>query len=282
MLQAQDIGQIEFPLTLVNTLSDIQSNVTSHFTTRFDNPLKLPGEWEMGLTSVSFTNSINNIPYIEDGGIEISVELTENGTQITGGVITSLEVGNYRSIEILISSILGAGKNIRLDNNKTVNLHTLINMEYNGITNKIRLFTTNSAVNSLSKLQITFSKQICSMIGLDNPIVTINNTPFSCVFPRSVDINAGVYLMYIMCDHMEYSYVGNTTAPILRIIPIAAEIRHTGYVTLSFEDIQWRKLTQNFISDITIKAHEDLHGNRIKFSHGVGPLVLNLKLRKIR
>lgn len=283
MFQAYDTGKLELPLTLTNALTHVEGNVISHFKTRYKPPLRFHGQWEIGLTSICFSNNINNIPYEDSGLVKLKIVVVERSSSSTLQKINSkhLELGNYRTIDALVRDILMLWKHMRVARGKPrLDLADIIKFEHNPATNKLTMKGLNHVRYKLSELSLEFSPQLCAILGLDSnqPIASFEGQNFT--FPRTVDVNAGVYYMYVLCDQVEHSYVGDRSAPLLRVVPLAGQ-KQEGFRHIQFNDIQWRRLTHEELPEIEIKLHEDLSGNRIKFMHGGEPVVINVKLRKV-
>lgn len=292
MMQGQDIGQVAFPLTLVSSLTPNRNNVISDFTTTFTRPFRFKGEWEVGVTSMSYSNEINNIPTNDAGIVGIEGKLIKRSDNMiqSFNLIRQIPVGNYKSPFALTGAITDQFKNIITVGGPQVSLQDLVEFRYEGFINCLSVHVKENSHWKTDTLQFHFSKQLCSILGLNpetpstDALTETARPPLKkYTFPRSLDMSGGVYLMYIKCDHIEDSHVaGGQTAPVLRVVPLTSStFRAKGYTERVFEDIQWRRVTSPEIPSLTIKAHEDLGENRIKFMHGTGPLLINLQFRKI-
>jgi hypothetical protein len=292
-MQGQDKGKIEFPLTLVSSLTSSKHNVISDFTTLFTKPYRLHGEWEVGITSIAYSNEINNITCEEDSTVRIEGHLinrSNSSREQNFSLTRQIDIGNYKTPYTLTAAITKQFKNLITVGGHQVSMSDLVEIKYEGSGNNLTLYITENNHWKIAMLQFHLSKQMCSILGLDP------NTPHTDVlsetampqvtqytFPRTVDMSGGVYMMYIKCDHIEDSHVaGGQTAPILRVVPLTSStFRAKGYTERVFQDVQWRAVSSIEIPSITIKAHEDLGEHRIKFQHGTGPFLINLKFRKI-
>jgi len=286
MIQGQDIGQEVLDFTLVSSLTSVPGSTTSNFTTRYPVAPILNGLWKVGLTSMSFTKNINNIPETTDGLINLNVILTRNRVQYSSQISHNISVGIYATPDILIKEIYKIFKSVELlatgKESIIIPLETLMTLEFHPPTSMLSVEVSYEQVDAI---EFDCSTMLRNMLGLTGPLnLTRQNRTFS--FPRNVDIKAGVYIMYIMCDSIEQSFTGEITSQLLRSVGIPPRSEFddsSGYTSLTFDDVQWRsvKFGTDKLSRINIKILEDPLGGQIKFPHGGPPVMLNLKFVKV-
>jgi len=320
------LGVEEYDFDLTSTAAGI-GQFTSDFTTHFPHPIELPGNWVVAMTSICFSKNINNIPYDSDGEIRICLKyinrgiLDEFNESIASGraprpgepqvkedlieeteLVRNIPVGDLKTTDILIASIFRALENLLVsqDESETMiwkSLSDFVDIEYLESTNKITFTEKNEAVFRILTLDIHFSPQLNTIIGLrpheyvhlqrrrragTGPLGPITGPLASQTMTRNVDMNAGVYIMLVMSDSIGYSYIGDQMRQLLRVVTIADVKKTGGFSDIEFINLHWRPITLSQLSSFNIKLHEDIHGNRIKFAHGGEPVGVHLKLRRIR
>ena len=90
-----------------------------------------------------------------------------------------------------------------------------------------------------------------------------------------VDIHQGFYSLYVYCNLIEPWLVGDTRAPLLRIVPVEG---HGGQmITKTYQHIQYLPLSQKHFRTIDIDIKKDT-GEKVPFE--LGKLVVTLHFRK--
>src|SRR5678815_1103331 len=88
---------------------------------------------------------------------------------------------------------------------------------YNPITKRL-----NGDMPAMSRIQ--FSQTLCSMLGVggrQNPIEIEDESNFEWKAANACDINRGFSSMYVYCSVLEHVPVGDTKAPLLRIVRVS-------------------------------------------------------------
>ena len=89
----------------------------------------------------------------------------------------------------------------------------MITLSYKKSGNRVNLHVENP-----KRVQIRFSKSLGEILGLNpdlsNKLIGSDNQ----VFTYAVDLNMTHHQMFVYSDVADYTYVGNITAPLLRIV----------------------------------------------------------------
>lgn len=294
-MQGQDVGENVQDLTLVSTLARGDHNQISDFSTRLDHPLRLEGDWKVGVTSVSFSKNINNLPYLEDGFVKISMVYYEpyqtgGSDRYEGDADTFMRPGNYLSPQGLVQAIYENTRAISLTNIvsgkvKIMALEDFVSITFNQPTGKMHFDLIPDT--GMDTVRLVFSNRLKVIIGLGRNALTMSRLgERHTIAPRGVDINAGVYMMFIKTNIIEHGFVGERGAEVLKTVPLTGLTRTEGYTNIQFPNIEWRSVKPDiqFLREITIKVDEDLteQNNPIKFSENTAPVLLELKFRKVR
>ena len=89
--------------------------------------------------------------------------------------------------------------------------------------------------------------------------------------------SGNLFFVFIYCDLVEYSYVGDTMAPCLRTLPV---IPGDDKITvLRFENPHYLPLAHSRFSQVSIEIAND-HGEEILFTRGLSLMKLYFRPRK--
>jgi hypothetical protein len=112
---------------------------------------------------------------------------------------------------------------------------------------------------------------------VDNPTKNLENWQNTWTADRPVNSVLGVQSMYVYCDIADYSIVGDTSAQILRNVPIKGK-KHE-IVTERFDIPHYVPVLNNHFESIHLNISNDL-GNNVKFA--VGKSVVKLHFRPLK
>lgn len=109
-----------------------------------------------------------------------------------------------------------------------------------------------------------------------------NKNPAKQVFritaPNRVDMDESKYNMFVYCNLVENSIVGDTQVPLLRSIPVTEKDR-APYISQYFEDKRYLPLSSNFFQAIEIQITDE-YGELIDFQYG--KVIVTVHLRQIK
>lgn len=287
-----------------SSLSYYPNNVISEFTTKLSQEVNLPGQWKVALCNISYHKTWGNITTLDDGSCGLKVFWKTDGPK---GVLlpllkisAALEPGMYSSPESLINAIYTKFERLkRFDSNSSVQgtwfqLKDILDITHNARSNKLT-FAMKSNPYSCAALTLNFSQTLLDILGhreyLDTPTGNIrdnslklalqheNGVPRTKTLSTIMNLNAGIHNIFCYSDLVKNVRVGDTQAPLLRIIPV-----HTGsdgeYVSETFEDRQYLPVALHTFNTIRVLLGDRL-GRRIKFSHGSAPVILLLHFKRI-
>ena len=98
------------------------------------------------------------------------------------------------------------------------------------------------------------------------------------------DLCAGNYLIFIYTNIIEYQYVGDAKAPLLRVIDSKQRLKNGSICELEathrivFSNLDYKKLLSNTIQSISIELRTET-GQLVSFSW-TGKVILTLKFKK--
>ena len=113
---------------------------------------------------------------------------------------------------------------------------------------------------------------------------TLTSQNFISDYP--VDISAGTQMMFIYLDKIHYQIVGDTKAPLLRVIDTNRRVKN-GYVSSIepnhrkvFSNLDYKKLLVNNIQSIAVNLRTDT-GRLVPFAGGGGKSCFDFKNSKV-
>ena len=258
-------------------------NTVTHYTTRLSNAISLSGDWEVGLVEIQYQHTWSNLDEYEG---RISYARTINlamGKRSTIQKIISLPQTYYETPAELVQVI----NECLSDEDKAMStyvenigrqesdLSPKISFRYNGITKRI---TTNVGKGT----RVHFSSLLCSMMGIDphlqNPIVNDDDIPFEWKTYYTCDMNRGFTALYVYCNVLEHVPVGDTKAPLLRIVHAAGKSEEI--VNAIYEKPLYVPVQRKNFDSIEIDIKTDT-GQPIPFAHGKVIVTLHFRLCKI-
>ena len=260
----------EFTIDLLSNASmDVfNENTMASFRNQLSQPMHLQGEWQVALTSLSFTSNINNV---NSGEIVVHKNSMTNPNESSNrsGQLRKIRTGVYISWEDLVSEI-------------------------------VRYMITQKLVLTFGENEgLSFQDdEIPSILGFKgtpdpahNGFVHIgyktnfrNGTPNTLnrhfgIFP--VDITCGSQLIFVYLDIIEYQHLGDSSAPILKIIESERRLRNGSLNTVApihhktYTNLEYKRLLSNNIQSIKVELRSET-GKLIPFT-GIGKVVISLK-----
>jgi len=175
-------------------------NTVARYTTKLANTIELEGDWEVGLAEISVPSAVENVVCgqcyydIYVGNMHIR--------KIT------LSPGHYKRMRTLIDSIHAEQRDqIPLQSHEPL----LMEFSYNSGRISIK-FAENPHMPDIA---IQLSRDLARMLGLEEDVKYSRHI----VAKQAPSLIAGdAHSMYVYCDILEHVAVGDTKAPLLRIV----------------------------------------------------------------
>jgi len=166
-------------------------NTVARYTTKLANKIELEGDWEVGLTEISIPSAVDNVM---QGRCYYDIYF---GDTTTRRVI--LPPANHKSMYTLITALYEEQYKVT------------------GIDNLVVSFAyenDNVSLHIAHDVQVQFSGDLALILGLDKDVKYSGDTE-----TFSTSLNApNVHSVYVYCDILEHVAVGDTRAPLLRIV----------------------------------------------------------------
>jgi len=260
-------------ITLVNNVKTF-NNTMSDFKTRLGKTVVLTGQWYVGISEITYTKSWYNV--LNDYTITLFDEMGNiyGDTNIINGNPHILKAGYYETPKKLIDEL----NNLFSSFEKIKAPPKLI---YNDINNFLTLNV--GYVEDGIKCFPDLGEELENLLGLRNRkkntnYYEITNSMANIVFNgienkdkiqayHPVEISAGLHSMYMYSDVVYPSLVGDTFAPLLRVIEIPRKHKFGETIHITYQSPQYRPVRLNEFETIEISIKDD-SGIEIPFKFG--------------
>lgn len=273
----------QFYLTLPSNSSEkyYPDNTLTHFITKLHNDVSLSGDWEVALVDIMYPRNWYNI---NEQYLRISCN---NCTKIlpqpnpdekiepSYEVHVGIPSGYYHSIPDLVDAIKESiSKTFRRPITawssdgveRYVDQTLWPKIRYNPHTKKV-------IVSMQPQMTMKFTEQLARVLAIEPH----QYSPHEMVVKSSItcDIEGGLHALYVYCDVLECVPVGDTMAPLLRIVEITGQ---KGEMThIQYDQPRYVPLQKKHFDSIEIDIRDDL-GENISFDSG--KLIVTLHFRK--
>jgi len=274
------------------------SNVISKFTTKLSREVNLPGKWQVALCNISYHKTWGNISTRDEGKCYLKLYRRTLGMKAVlepkVKLQASLEPGSYSTPEALTEALLASFQNIkRWDSNASLD-ESLFNLEdILGIScsNNSLSFRIKKNHYRCDALTLQLSPTILNLMGhreygenservthIKLAIIPEHGIEATKTVAGTVNLKPGIHNLFCYSSLVRNVTVGDTQAPLLRIIPVRGEDGE--YVYETFEDRQYLPVASNHFNT-TNTLIGDRFGNKIKFDHGSAPVILVVHMKRV-
>jgi hypothetical protein len=259
--------------------------------------MELTGDWEVGLAEIMFPRSWYTIPkdglYIEvdysrcsDKPISLENYLAKirgrgdfyncDKGSVQGSFIVPMYLngGFYHTMEELVHELNNSGHRTFSASSEfaeeSINPPTF----YYRASAKRIFFTVPAGMS------VKFPPSLESILGLStqqNPLNNITKESMTVKADMACDLQAGIHALYVYCDLLQFTHVGDIKAPLLRVVDSGGE---TGdVITRYYERPRYVPLQKKNFDSIQLIIRDDL-GEKIQFE--TGKVLLTLHFRRTR
>ena len=258
-----------FYLTLLSdcSLSTFSKNTQCDFKVKLDHSIQIEKDnWEVGLVEVITPTEVNNITKENNYVIlrftdRKMCEDIDNCTKYVSYVDQKIYIQNgyYASPRHLVEEIQ---KSINFRYGLTLkNSNATITISYGENSARVKL-----DVQDPTKVQIIFPKAIAEILGVDRNYFDkpLGNEKY--IFRYGVDLNTKIHQLYIYSDLASYTFIGDVTAPILRVLPFESK-RENNHLHQEFVNVHYVPVAKSFIDQVHISIKGDT-GENVPFISG--------------
>lgn len=315
---ASDEGTEHYVQLISNASLDVYpDNVISEFSTQLAEPLRLHGDWKVGMHSCSYHKNWANLKTEEDCKMSFALGNFEGATGVINWFSTFTShipfPGNYSTVESLIKVIGDLSVSYttpRTTNYIEIKLRDVVSFEFNPSTQKMTVrHKRHSDVNN-DVVRLELSPRLCWILGMNLPIEDRDppmnqgwiilgspddynpqlpaNYPFigpyqrgifkpSYTFPDPVVLFSTVNF-FVYTDIVKKTLLGDASAEYIHMVPV--EGADGAYVNYEPTNIIYKPVTQSTIRTIWIKV-ADHFGNRVSFMTGSGAFTCLLHFKRV-
>lgn len=226
-------------------------NKISHFKTQLPFPLDLKGEWEVGLSEIIYPHSWHNI---NETNNYFRYEI--NNGNIVSSVKQEIDVGCYESMYDIVSAI-------QLSLPKNPSRFTL---HYNKTTKRVKINVVQDASLYLENMG--------EILGFPNKSAIRGNMKSE----YTADVGSNFSFFYVYTDLISSQIVGDTQAPLLRIVRVKGQDGET--ISQYYDRPQYLPLMRHSFQTIQVELRLN-SGDFVPFQRGKVIIVLHFRMRQI-
>lgn len=243
----------DFYLTLPSnsSLDIFPSNTLTRYVVKLEQSIDL-SKYVVGLVEMQYPVSWHNV---SDAYFVVNKNGIKDEDRWSRTV--KLRTGKYDTIKDLVREIQKSLENYHLQES--------LSLFQDQITRKIII------VNKDPLIDITFNESLLNILGVDNK-------PYAQGLHhglRQCDIDEGQTAFYVYSNIIQHQYVGDTLAPLLRVVPIRGKERDT-YRTEEFRHVMYVPTINSRTDIIEIDIRRD-DGQPVSFQTGKVVITLHFK-----
>lgn len=258
-----------FTLTLPSNSSMTYNpnNTASQYTTKLNEVIELNGNWEVGLLETSFPHRVHNVT---DDDHYMMIKLTRSGRLEK----LVLPLGNYTDPDTIFNALHAAERNV-FNIPESQRLFVLLRAHRSPSQDRIFMKLTVTVDEDVPS--VGFSEPLARMLGFESVIWYGPQRQEYRNVRATVLTDRFDSQLYIYCDLLEHVIVGDTKAPLLRIVNRSidgSEKLTTDHRT--YNPILYVPLQKKCFDTVTINMMTDT-GTPIPFVDGKSIVVLEFR-----
>lgn len=243
-------------------------NTLSSFTTKLDPPIDLQGSYEIGLSEIIYPRTWLNVGYRE---IFIILSITEKENKIHCQEII-LPAGHYDCVKQIISIINDkVEKHFTGPHNLPPPAQHLRKNEFKTIF-QYRLEIGKVVLTLYDNVQLEMSNAVADMLGFNKQLYTGGLLMYA---DHIADVHRNLRCLYVYINVAEDRIVGDTRAPLLRMVPLSGSRGEVIFQT--YHDVHFVPIKFNSFDHITVNIRNGA-GDLVAFQRG--EVILTLQLRR--
>lgn len=238
-------------------------NTLTHYLTRLPQPIDLEGSWEIGLSEIQYPHSWYNVKEQE-----VFVQVHYPPKKKKGEDVKDIEIdletamfkapeGYYHSPRRLVNWLEKAREKEHID---------YFSLHISDIHHK-------AWINVKRGCHVVLSHTLMEILGFKRQFMFAEGTWKG---DRPADISRGLNAIFVYCPLVEPRIVGDTQAPLMRIVPV--EGKDHDDISHVFDPIQYVPLAQRRFQTIEIDLRDDT-GKPVPFERGRVTVTLHCRKR---
>ena len=227
-----------------SSMNMFPSNTQSEFTVNLDHPIEIDEEsCEVALAEIATPSEVLNIT--EDNNFffwlflistictRTSVWKTSPRCVVMNGDCYKFKLkiptGNYMSPEYLVEEMQASID--KFEKGILKHLNAYVSITYDALNQRLKLSAQNER-----QVRIIFPNQFAHILGLDPTMIGKPIGNEENMFKFNVNLHHNFRSVYVYSDIASFTFIGNTVAPLLRIVPFSHNSK-TGYVYKEFKTL---------------------------------------------
>ena len=262
-----------------NSSMDLYPNNTiSKFRVQINPAIELSGNYEVGLAEIQYPNSWENI---RKGYNTILLVYKHVGQNFIHKIV-EIDPGFYRSVKELIKTIRH-----KADENEFRGLKYIsISQMQTDANVKISIASTTSKEekeaeadhNGFQLDSVLFSGDLLRICGFKEKELILSRGE-NKKGSLQAHVSAGFHSIFVYSDVISEQYVGDSFAPILRILHVEKERSTWGNLVKTYDPIYYIPVRENRINSIEFQLNNDV-GENVPFA-AYGHVIIVLHFRRI-
>lgn len=269
-----------FYLTLPSNSSakHFPNNTKAHFITKLLGDYELQGDWEVGLSEIIFPKSWYNVGKKELIHISFTDCYIHGMHQPNHTYTIHIQEDYYSSLESLVQEINDTiaqfFKSKHRPKFKRDNQYFDIELpefKVNAVKHKVK-------ISVISNIIVVMSPSLSKMLGYRKNLYirpTAHDVVSTFESHKTADIHSELQVFYAYCDLLECVPVGDTRAPLLRIVDVI-ETNHNTTIRRYYDKPHYVPLQKKSFDSIEIDLRTD-SGDPVPFERGKVILTLHFK-----
>jgi len=173
-------------------------NTVAQYTTKLNSLVELDGEWEVGLTEISFPFEIAN-------ALEGACYFYLSQLGSSGSILITLPAGHYTTVKEINEQVkISTRLRLSLASVELVPIDFVFSRQHNRVRLKLR-----------QNFTIEFGVVLARLLGFHHGITY---SDASVLADQRIRFRSIIRTVYAYCDLVEHVPVGDTKAPLLRIV----------------------------------------------------------------
>jgi hypothetical protein len=254
------------------------SNTPAHYVTPLHKALYLPGQWEVALVEVQIPQSWDNIMDANNSFTQMRQLKTGDKFDTPGKVLqqpdgrhtmhlreAKIQNGLYLTMETLVEA---------MNNALDPRMQKILQFHFNTHKQRIYIFCKEADGHIVFTKNDTMLANMLGISDIDKPLPAEGLSTY--IGKYKADLSMGNSSVYIYSNIIHAQHVGNTLAPLLRIIPV--DNISNGHIHQVFNTPYYIPVSRSNIDTIEIDLRTDM-GDRIVFE--AGKVMCKLHFRQV-
>jgi hypothetical protein len=276
-----------------NVKTYAEQNTIANFKTKLSSSLNFSGDWECGLTSISYTNSWYNLVTAQ----KITLSIFDEGYEKVVDKDQYVDSGRYDTIDELLTVINEIVQELLKD--LTYDKRADIKVE-----EYTRLVVIKQAYNGNKILFLNFPEELCYVLGFDKKdmdktketamakyqndmnypdledyqLKPMTNQEKYYVALHPYDLSGGYHSLYVYSNIVKPSHIGNSFTQFLGLVEIPNNVKFGEQVVIKYQNPIYVPLILKEFDTIEIDIKSEF-GESVPFEFGRS--IITLHFRKV-